>query len=140
MKYIFIFFLASSALLSQAQSADEKSIRDILFDQTEAWNKGNLEDFMAGYWESDSLLFIGKSGVNNGWQKTLENYQKGYPDTTVMGKLNFDLLELRQLSPEYFFVVGKWHLQRSIGNIGGHFSLLFNKINGKWKIVADHSS
>ena len=140
MKYIFIFFLASSALLSQAQSADEKSIREILSDQTEAWNKGNLEDFMAGYWESDSLLFIGKSGVNNGWQKTLENYQKGYPDTTAMGKLNFDLVELRQLSPEYFFVVGKWHLQRSIGNIGGHFSLLFNKINGKWKIVADHSS
>lgn len=140
MKYIFIFFLASSALLSQAQSADEKSIREILSDQTKAWNKGNLEDFMAGYWESDSLLFIGKSGVNNGWQKTLENYQKSYPDTTAMGKLNFDLLELRQLSPEYFFVVGKWHLQRSIGNIGGHFSLLFNKINGKWKIVADHSS
>lgn len=140
MKYIFIFFLASSALLSQAQSADEKSIREILSDQTEAWNKGNLEDFMAGYWKSDSLLFIGKSGVNNGWQKTLENYQKSYPDTTAMGKLNFDLLELRQLSPEYFFVVGKWHLQRSIGNIGGHFSLLFNKINGKWKIVADHSS
>ena len=140
MKYIFIFFLASSALLSQAQSADEKSIREILSDQTKAWNKGNLEDFMAGYWESDSLLFIGKSGVNNGWQKTLENYQKGYPDTTAMGKLNFDLLKLRQLSPEYFFVVGKWHLQRSIGNIGGHFSLLFNKINGKWKIVADHSS
>ena len=140
MKYIFIFFLASSALLSQAQSADEKSIREILSDQTEAWNKGNLEDFMAGYWKSDSLLFIGKRGVNNGWQKTLENYQKGYPDTTAMGKLNFDLLELRQLSPEYFFVVGKWHLQRSIGNIGGHFSLLFNKINGKWKIVADHSS
>ena len=140
MKYIFIFFLASSALLSQAQSADEKSIREILSDQTEAWNKGNLEDFMAGYWKSDSLLFIGKSGVNNGWQKTLENYQKGYPDTTAMGKLNFDLLELRQLSPEYFFVVGKWHLHRSIGNIGGHFSLLFNKINGKWKIVADHSS
>ena len=137
---MFIFFLASSALLSQAQSADEKSIREILSDQTKAWNKGNLEDFMAGYWESDSLLFIGKSGVNNGWQKTLENYQKGYPDTTAMGKLNFDLLELRQLSPEYFFVVGKWHLQRSIGNIGGHFSLLFNKINGKWKIVADHSS
>ena len=140
MKYIFIFFLASSALLSQAQSADEKSIREILSDQTKAWNKGNLEDFMAGYWKSDSLLFIGKSGVNNGWQKTLVNYQKCYPDTTAMGKLNFDLLELRQLSPEYFFVVGKWHLQRSIGNIGGHFSLLFNKINGKWKIVADHSS
>ena len=140
MKYIFMILFACSALLSQAQSADEKSIKDILSDQTEAWNNGNLEDFMAGYWKSDSLLFIGKSGVNNGWQKTLENYQKGYPDTTAMGKLNFDLLELRQLSPDYFFVVGKWHLQRSIGNVGGHFSLLFRKMEGQWKIVADHSS
>lgn len=140
MKYFFLILLSCSVLISKAQSEDEKSIREILVDQTGAWNKGNLEDFMAGYWKSDSLLFIGKNGVSNGWQKTLQNYQKGYPDTTAMGKLNFDLLELRQLSPEYFFVVGKWHLQRSIGNIGGHFSLLFNKINGKWKIVADHSS
>lgn len=140
MKYIFMILLASAALFSQAQSADERSVRQILSDQTEAWNKGNLEDFMAGYWKSDSLLFIGKSGVNNGWQNTLENYQKGYPDTTSMGKLNFDLLEVKQLTPEYFFVVGKWNLQRSIGNIGGHFSLLFKKMKGQWKIVADHSS
>lgn len=140
MKFIFMILLTSAALLSQAQSVDEKSVRQILSDQTEAWNKGNLEDFMTGYWKSDSLLFIGKSGVNNGWQNTLENYQKGYPDTTSMGKLNFDLLEVRQLTPEYFFVVGKWHLQRSIGNIGGHFSLLFKKMKGQWKIVADHSS
>lgn len=140
MKYIFMILLASAALFSQAQSADEKSVRQILSNQTEAWNKGNLEDFMAGYWKSDSLLFIGKSGVNNGWQNTLENYQKGYPDTTSMGKLNFDLLEVKQLTPEYFFVVGKWNLQRSIGNIGGHFSLLFKKMKGQWKIVADHSS
>ncbi len=140
MKYFFIIIFACTALLSQAQSADEKAIREILSVQTEAWNKGSLEDFMTGYWESDSLLFIGKSGVNHGWQKTLENYQKGYPDTTAMGKLNFDLLELRQLTADYFFVVGKWHLQRSIGNVGGHFSLVFKKIKGQWKIVADHSS
>lgn len=140
MKYIFMILFACSALLSQAQSANEKSIREILSDQTEAWNNGNLEDFMAGYWKSDSLLFIGKSGINNGWKKTLENYQKGYPDTTAMGKLNFDLLEVRQLTQDYFFVVGKWNLQRSIGNIGGHFSLLFKKMHGQWKIVADHSS
>ncbi len=140
MKYFFMIIFACTALFSQGQSADEKSIRELLSVQTEAWNKGDLEDFMSGYWKSDSLLFIGKSGVNNGWQKTLENYQKGYPDTTAMGKLNFELLELRQISPDYFFVVGKWHLQRSIGNVGGHFSLLFKKMNGVWKIVADHSS
>ena len=135
-----MIIFACTALLSKGQSADEKSIRELLSVQTEAWNKGDLEDFMSGYWKNDSLLFIGKSGVNNGWQKTLENYQKGYPDTTAMGKLNFELLELKQISPDYFFVVGKWHLQRSIGNVGGHFSLLFKKMNGVWKIVADHSS
>lgn len=140
MKYIFILLFAFTTFSSRAQSADEKSIRKILSVQTEAWNKGKLVDFMAGYWESDSLLFIGKSGVSKGWHKTLENYQKGYPDTTAMGKLNFDLLEFRQLSPEYYFVVGKWHLKRSIGDVGGHFSLLFRKMKGQWKIVADHSS
>ena len=140
MKYIFILLFAFTTFSSRAQSADEKSIRKILSVQTEAWNKGKLVDFMAGYWESDSLLFIGQRGLNKGWHKTLENYQKGYPDTTAMGKLNFDLLEFRQLSPEYYFVVGKWHLKRSIGDVGGHFSLLFRKMKGQWKIVADHSS
>jgi ketosteroid isomerase-like protein len=128
------------SLSAWSQSADEKAIHDILAAQTIAWNKGDLENFMDGYWNNDSLLFIGKNGVNKGWQKTFENYQQGYPDTTAMGKLNFDILEVRPISPDYYFVVGKWHLQRSIGNLSGHFSLLFTKIKGQWKIVADHSS
>jgi ketosteroid isomerase-like protein len=123
-----------------AQSKDETAIRNLLDQQTAAWNTGNIENFMTGYWESDSLMFIGKSGVTYGWQKTLENYKRGYPDTAAMGKLHFDILQVKRLSAIYFFVVGKWHLQRSIGDIGGHFTLLFRKVKNKWVIVADHSS
>jgi hypothetical protein len=73
-----------------------------LAQQTSAWNNGKLDDFMNGYWQSDSLMFIGKSGITYGWQKTLDNYKKGYPDTASMGKLNFDLLSVKRLSDNYF--------------------------------------
>ncbi len=135
--FTILFFLLLNAT---AQSKDEMAIRNLLDEQTAAWNTGNIEHFMNGYWESDSLMFIGKSGVTYGWNKTLENYKRGYPDTAAMGKLKFDILQVKRLSAIYFFVVGKWHLQRSIGDIGGHFTLLFRKVKTKWVIVADHSS
>lgn len=123
-----------------AQNKDEQAIRTLIEEQRLAWNAGDKEKFMQTYWQSDSLMFIGKSGVTYGWQKTLDNYKKGYPDTAAMGKLDFDLLEVKRLSVMYFFVVGKWHLTRSIGDVGGHFTLLFKKVKNKWVIVADHSS
>ena len=134
-----ILFLSSPVL--NAQSKDETSIRTILAEQTSEWNKGNLESFMKGYWKSDSLMFIGKSGITYGWQQALDNYKKGYPDTASMGKLSFELITVKRLSEDYFFVIGKWHLKRDKeGDIGGHYTLLFRKIKGQWVIVADHSS
>ncbi len=136
-----IIFISSFIFTSSlAQSIEETNIRKILDNQKNAWNAGDIKSFMKGYWQSDSLLFIGKSGITYGWQKTLDNYKKNYPDTAAMGVLNFNLLEFKPLSPEYYFAVGKWHLQRTSGDIGGHFTLLFRKINGMWFIVADHSS
>jgi len=135
--------LSLSLLLTvcvSAQSNDETAIHQLLDRQTAAWNRGDIDQFMDGYWESDSLMFIGKSGVTYGWSNTLKNYKRGYPDTAAMGKLHFDLITVKRLSDEYYFVVGKWFLKRSIGDIGGHYNLLFRKINGKWVIVADHSS
>jgi ketosteroid isomerase-like protein len=125
---------------SRAQSSDEKIIRNAMNEQLAAWNNGDINRFMGTYWASDSLMFIGKSGITYGWQKTKENYLKSYPDTAAMGKLDFKILEVKRLSVLYFFVVGKWHLTRSIGDVGGHFTLLFKKIKGKWVIIADHSS
>ena len=123
-----------------AQQRDESAIRKILSSQIEAWNNGQLTEFMEGYWNNDSLIFIGKSGVTKGWSETLERYKKIYPDTVSMGKLAFEILKTERLSEIYFFVIGKWHLTRSVGNLEGHFSLLFKKINNEWFIIADHSS
>jgi ketosteroid isomerase-like protein len=132
--------LGLSTAFAQAENKDEQSIRQLLAAQTKEWNAGNIEAFMKGYWQSDSLLFIGKSGPKYGYTTTLENYKKGYPDTAAMGKLNFDILQVKRLSVLYFFVVGKWHLARTAGNLEGHFTLLFKKLKGEWVIVADHSS
>ena len=119
---------------------DEPAINKALNEQLAAWNAGDVNRFMQTYWQNDSLMFIGKNSVTYGWQNTLENYKKNYPDTAAMGKLDFNILETKRLSLLYFFVVGKWHLTRNIGNVGGHFTLLFKKIKNKWVIVADHSS
>ncbi|MEO7530330.1 MAG: nuclear transport factor 2 family protein [Sediminibacterium sp.] len=126
--------------LSTTAQKDEQAIRAILANQNIQWNKGNIEAFMHGYWNSDSLLFVGKTGTTYGYQKTLANYKKGYPDTAAMGKLGFEILKVQKLSSDYYFVLGKWALTRSIGNISGHYTLLFKKINNQWVIVVDHSS
>lgn len=126
--------------LVSAQKNSEKIIRKILDTQTQSWNKGDIDNFMKGYWESDSLIFIGKNGTTYGWGATLKNYKKSYPDTMSMGILNFDIIKVEKLSKSYYNIVGKWFLTRSIGNIQGAFTLLFKKINGSWVIVQDHSS
>lgn len=128
------------SLQLSAQSKDEKEIRSILATQTAAWNRGDIDQFMNGYWENDSLMFIGKSGVTYGWTNTLNNYKKGYPDTAAMGQLIFNLIQVKKLSKKYYHVTGKWFLKRSIGDIGGHYTLLFQKINDRWVIISDHSS
>ena len=122
------------------QTTSEKAILKILDDQILYWNKGDLDHFVKGYWNNDSLMFIGSSGIVYGYQNTLNRYKKSYSDTAKMGRLRFEVLHIKKLSPEYYYVVGKWFLKRSTGDVGGHYTLLFRKIKGKWKIVADHSS
>ncbi len=135
---ILISILWSSTGITQDRNA--RAILDLLDTQTAAWNKGDLQGFMKGYWENDSLRFIGKSGITYGWSNTLANYKRGYPDTAAMGKLNFTILVVKKLSPRYYEVVGKWYLKRSIGDASGHYTLLLRKIKGSWVIVSDHSS
>lgn len=126
--------------VSFAQGASEKAVRNVLQKQQQAWNSGNLETFMQGYWQSDSLQFIGKNGVTYGWENTFDNYKKSYPDTATMGKLTFQVLHVKLLSKTSAYVTGKWMLTRSKGNVGGYFTLLFRRINGAWVIVSDHTS
>ena len=119
---------------------NETAIRALLAAQTKAWNEGNLVDFMEGYLPSDSLLFVGKSGPTYGFNNTLNNYKKGYPDTASMGKLTFTLLAVTPIEKKHYRVLGKWSLQRSKGDVSGYFTLLFQKIKGKWFVIQDHSS
>ena len=140
MKRYLLFSIILIAGTCSAQSNEEKQVRQLLNDQIQAWNLGDIDSFMKTYWKSDSLMFIGKNGVTYGWTNTLNNYKKNYPDTTAMGKLSFDIVSIKRLSFQYFHVVGKWHLQRSIGDLSVHYTLLIKKINGNWVIIADHSS
>ncbi len=140
MKKLFVLLLCCCTVPAMAQSEDETAIRKLLDEQTAAWNRGDVESFMKGYWENDSLMFIGKSGVTLGWENTLKNYKKGYPDTASMGKLIFTLIQIKKLSKKYYHITGKWFLKRTAGDVGGHYTLLFEKIKGQWVIISDHSS
>lgn len=140
MKNIFVSLLCLISITVAAQSKDEAALLKVLDDQNAAWNRGDIDAFMKGYWENDSLMFVGKSGVTYGWTNTLNNYKKGYPDTAAMGKLTFTNIKVQRLSKKYYFIVGKWHLRRSIGDVSGHYNLLMEKIDGRWVIIADHSS
>lgn len=123
-----------------ANLSDETAIRALLAAQTKAWNNGDIVNFMEGYLPSDSLLFVGKSGPTYGYNNTLNNYKKGYPDTAAMGKLTFTLLSLSPIQKKHYRVLGKWELKRIKGDLSGYFTLLLEKIKGKWFVIQDHSS
>ena len=127
-------------LFALQQPAIENTIKEKLHQQTICWNQGDMECFMQAYWKSDSLKFIGGSGITYGWDKTLQRYKAGYPTVKERGILTFTILSMDVLSEDACFVVGKYHLTREAGNDDGHFSLLWKKIEGEWVIIADHSS
>ncbi len=112
---------------------------DLMKAQELAWNAGNLEGFMFPYEKSDSLMFVGSKGITYGWQNTLERYKTSYPDKASMGELSFTLLKTEQLSPDCIYVLGKWRLKKEKA-ASGHFTLIWKKRAGNWKIVCDHSS
>ncbi len=126
--------------LGHSQGKDEKEIRSLLATQVVAWNKGNIEGFMHGYWESDSLLFIGSKGPRYGYAMTLKKYKEAYPDADHMGTLTSTILSMKKLSQDYYFILGSWALKRNAGDVSGSYTLLLRKIKGQWVIVADHSS
>ncbi|RIV21502.1 DUF4440 domain-containing protein [Fibrisoma montanum] len=122
-------------------AADRRAILDILKRQTGDWNAGRVDRFMEGYWQSDSLTFVGKVGITYGYNATLANYKKRYPDRASMGTLKFDILQMEFPAPNVAYVIGRWHLTRpKVGDAGGHFTLLWRKIKKRWVIVSDHSS
>jgi len=138
MKKIIAFILLIVSFNSFATS-DRETILSIMSKQEKAWNQGDLEGFMQGYWQSEELAFVGQSGLKHGWQTTLDNYKKSYPDKSAMGQLEFIILKV-EMTGDSAFVLGKWGLKREKDNPTGHFTLYWKKIEAEWKIVIDHSS
>lgn len=140
--WLFTLILMGIGGVAMAQSANDKEkILAILQRQEADWNKGDIASFMNGYWESDSLMFVGKGGITYGYKPTYEGYLRRYPDRATMGTLKFTFLNFSFPGPGVAFVVGKFHLTRpEKGDLEGHYTLLFRKIKGKWLIVCDHTS
>ncbi|MEM0518039.1 YybH family protein [Aequorivita flava] len=124
---------------SQTEATDKEAIISVLRIQELAWNNNDLEGFMQGYWKSDSLKFYGSKGVTNGWQKTLDNYKKGYPSKAHTGTLKFTIDAITKIEKNSYYVMGQYHLVRDAGNANGVFMIIFRKIEGEWKIIADLS-
>jgi ketosteroid isomerase-like protein len=118
--------------------ADEKAIREVTAKQVIAWNKGDIDGFMKGYWNSDSILFIG-SRVTQGWANTLARYKKSYPDKAAMGTLEFALMRMDNISKDAWLVTGRYTLTREKDTPTGIFTLLFERKHGEWLIVYDHT-
>ena len=141
---ICLFFFASPALApaqtSGERTADREGIGAVLRAQQSAWNRADVDTFLEGYWHSPELTFSGSSGVARGWDAVLARYKKSYPDRAAMGQLNFSDLEFRFLGPDAALVLGKWHLQREKDELGGVFTLVWQRFPDGWKIIHDHTS
>src|ERR1700712_1849615 len=127
-KYVLSCFLILTACVCFAQA--KQAIAKVLDDQRIAWNKGDISGYMEGYWQSDSLVFVGKTAPTYGWQTTLDHYKKGYPDKAAMGQLSFNIIQLKVLDATNAFVLGGWKLTREKDTPGGYFTLWFRKIKG----------
>lgn len=133
-----VFIILS--ICQPSQQMDETIIMNKLTGQEKCWNAGDIDCFMKDYWHSDSLVYIGKNGLTYGWEPTLQNYKVKYPTKEKMGQLSFKIKRLERMAPDLFFMIGQWHLDRKDDELGGHFSLIWRKIDNDWVIVADHSS
>lgn len=117
------------------------AIQRVLEDQVAAWNRGDLEAFMDGYWRSPDLVFTSGGNVQRGWQTTLDRYRASYgssPET--MGRLAFSDLEVHPLGDGAAWALGRWGLDNDGKKMGGVFSLVFRAVDGRWLIVHDHTS
>jgi hypothetical protein len=115
-------------------------IRKILAQQETDWNNGDIDAYMKGYWQSDSLKFITKKGITRGWFYTLENYKKSYPNKSTMGNLKFNIVSMEYYCGQRIMVLGKWTIVSNKKTVTGYFSLLWQKIDDNWVIIIDHTS
>jgi ketosteroid isomerase-like protein len=134
-------FASISSLASDNRDAKAGAdIRKVMDEQTAAWNRGDIEGFMQGYWKSENLVFVSGDNVTKGWQPTFDRYQKNYDSREKMGTLTFSGLTINVLNKEWATVLGSWSLAREKDMPHGKFTLIFRKFKDGWRIVHDHTS
>ena len=133
-------FLISFTVQAQDKEKDFEQIKQVFYQQETDWNRGDIDAFMEAYLKSEELQFGGAYGITKGWQQTLERYKQGYPDRESMGKLSFQIKDMTQHSEDVVSLTGSWVLERKNDRPGGHFLLIWRKVDGEWKIVVDHTS
>lgn len=139
---LMLVFSAASVFAQNAKRDDKISagIRRVMDAQVLAWNAGDVDDFMKGYWNSAQMTFVSGDHVTKGWQPTLDNYKKKYDSKAKMGVLTFSDLEISVLAKDAAVVLGSWSLAREADNPHGKFTLTFRKFKNDWKIIIDHTS
>ncbi len=134
-------FASISSLASDNRDAKAGAdIRKVMNEQTAAWNRGDIEGFMQGYWKSEDLSFTSGNKNTRGWQATFDNYKRGYSDCDKMGKLSFSEMDVTVLSKKSAMVRGRFLLERKEDKPTGLFTLIFRKFKDGWKIIHDHTS
>ncbi len=137
---IVLLMLAACATAPPTPEEEAQRIKGVLADQAEAWNHGDIDGFMKGYWNGEQLRFATGDSVTYGWAATNQRYHAHYPDRSAMGTLEFSDLEVEVLGPDAGVVFGRWALQREHDRPHGLFTLLLRKTADGWKITRDHTS
>ncbi|MBI2214455.1 MAG: nuclear transport factor 2 family protein [Acidobacteria bacterium] len=141
MRKLALLLVTLTLTVSAFAESPEDAIRSLVTKQAEAWNRGDLEGFMDGYLNSDELVFTSSSRVRRGWRVTRDAYQKRYGAAKeTMGTLAFSKLEVHPLGPDAAWVLGRWDLAEPKESSGGIFTLVLQRLDGKWLIVHDHTS
>jgi len=140
---IVLLLITAGEVLAEAPAQDaatRTAIEAVLRMQEDAWNGGDVDAFMAHYWKSDDLTFSSGGKTTRGWQATLDHYRERYPTRDKMGRLTLSNLEITSLGDTAAMVLGQWKLDRDSEPVGGNFTLVFRKLDGRWVIVHDHTS
>ena len=131
--------VGSTSIQAQNETAVTE-IQNVLHAQQDAWNRGDIDAFMNGYWRSEKTVFVSGDEVTRGWQKVLDRYKKKYSDRAKMGTLTFSDLEITPLSNDSAVALGAWKLKRATDEPHGRFTLIFRRLPEGWRIIHDHTS
>lgn len=138
LKLLLSILICLTSFQSLAVPSDE--ISKVIIAQQDAWNRGDLDSYMQGYWNDPKMRFVSNGKLRYGWHETLASYKKHYPNKATLGHLTFIIKDIKMLSNYAALVVGRWQLEREKDKPGGVFTLLVERINDQWVITHDHTS